>query len=78
MKKLIGLAAISLSLFSCAAETGQYTLSQTGQQGAAVGGIIGATAGLMLDHSNRWRGGVIGGALGSALGGALGQMSSQK
>jgi len=69
---MVGLSAI---LFSCA-ETGQYTLSTAGQQGAAVGGILGATAGTMLDNSNKWRGGVIGGAMGAILGGTLGQIAN--
>ena len=69
---IVGLSAV---LFSCA-QTGQYTLSTAGQQGAAVGGILGTTAGIMLDHSNRWRGSVLGGAIGAILGGALGQIAN--
>jgi len=69
---LVGLSAM---LFSCA-QTGQYTLSTAGQQGAAIGGILGTTAGIMLDNSNKWRGGVIGGAMGAILGGALGQIAN--
>jgi len=72
--RVAGMVGLSTVLFSCA-QTGQYTLSTAGQQGAAVGGILGTTAGIMLDHSNRWRGAVIGGAMGSILGGALGQIS---
>ena len=67
---------ISSLLFSCA-QTGQYSLSPAGQQGAAVGGILGATAGTMLDSSNRWRGGVIGGVMGAILGGTLGQIANE-
>ena len=70
---IVGLSAV---LFSCA-QTGQYSLSPAGQQGAAVGGILGATAGTMLDHSNRWRGGVIGGVMGALLGGTLGEIASE-
>ena len=70
---LVGLSAV---LFSCA-QTGQYSLSPAGQQGAAVGGILGATAGTMLDNSNRWRGGVIGGVMGAILGGTLGQIANE-
>jgi len=69
---IIGLSAM---FFSCA-QTGQYTLSTAGQQGAAIGGILGTTAGIMLDHSNRWRGGVIGGVMGAILGGSLGQIAN--
>jgi phage tail tape-measure protein len=70
---IVGLSAV---LFSCA-QTGQYSLSPAGQQGAAVGGILGATAGTMLDNSNRWRGGVIGGVMGAILGGTLGQIANE-
>jgi len=73
---IIGFLGVSSVLFSCA-QTGQYTLSPAGQQGAAVGGILGATAGTMLDNSNRWRGGVIGGVMGAILGGSLGQIANQ-
>jgi len=73
--KMIGLLGTSAMLFSCA-QTGQYTLSPSGQQGAAVGGILGATAGTMLDNSNRWRGGVIGGIMGAILAGTLGQIAN--
>ncbi len=45
--------------------------TQQGYQGAAVGALTGATAGILLDPDNRWRGGVIGGGLGSVLGGTL-------
>jgi outer membrane lipoprotein SlyB len=69
---IVGLSAV---LFSCA-QTGQYSLSPAGQQGAAVGGILGTTAGVMLSH-NKWRGGVIGGVMGAILGGTLGQIASQ-
>ena len=70
---IVGLSAV---LFSCA-QTGQYSLSPAGQQGAAVGGVLGATAGTMLDSSNRWRGGVIGGVMGAILGGTLGQIANE-
>jgi len=73
--RITGIVGLSAMLFSCA-QTGQYTLSTAGQQGAAVGGILGTTAGIMLDHSNRWRGGVLGGAMGAILGGALGQIAN--
>jgi hypothetical protein len=45
--------------------------TQQGYQGAGVGAMTGATAGILLDQDNRWRGGVIGGGLGAILGGAL-------
>ena len=45
--------------------------TQQGYQGAGVGAITGATAGVLIDQDNRWRGGAIGGGLGAILGGAL-------
>lgn len=45
--------------------------TQQGYQGAGVGAVTGATAGMLLDPHNRWRGAVIGGGLGATLGGAL-------
>ena len=56
-------AVISLLFTGCA--------TQQGYQGATVGAITGATAGILLDPDNRWRGAVIGGGLGATLGGAL-------
>lgn len=73
--KIVGLVGLSSMLVACA-QTGQYSLSPSGQQGAAVGGVLGATAGAMLDNSNRWRGGVIGGVMGAILGGTLGQIAN--
>ena len=74
--KLLSAVAVSSLLFSCA-QMEQYRLSKAGQQGAAVGGILGTTAGVMLDQSNRWRGGVIGGVMGAILGGTLGQIAHE-
>jgi len=73
--RIASVVSLSAMLFSCA-QTGQYTLSTAGQQGAAIGGILGTTAGIMLDNSNKWRGSVLGGAIGSILGGALGQIAN--
>lgn len=57
------MATATLLLSSCA--------TQQGYQGAGVGAVTGATAGILLDSGNRWRGGAIGGGLGALLGGAL-------
>jgi surface antigen len=57
------LLSISLLLTGCA--------TQQGYQGAGVGALTGATAGVLLDPHNRWRGAMIGGGLGATLGGAL-------
>jgi hypothetical protein len=45
--------------------------TRQGYQGAGVGALTGATAGVLLDPENEWRGAVIGGGLGATLGGAL-------
>jgi len=73
--RIVSIVGLSAVLFSCA-QTGQYSLSTAGQQGAAVGGILGTAAGTMLDNSNKWRGGVIGGVMGAILGGTLGQIAN--
>lgn len=73
--KIASIVGLSAVLFSCA-QTGQYSLSPAAQQGAAVGGILGTTAGVMLSN-NKWRGGVIGGVMGAILGGTLGQIANQ-
>ncbi len=44
---------------------------------AALGGVTGATAGILIDRKNRWRGGLIGGVLGSLFGGGIGNIHSQ-
>jgi len=44
--------------------------------GALIGGATGAAAGALLDHNNRWRGGLIGGALGGIFGGSIGNINS--
>ncbi|GEM_PF-1931977 len=54
---------LTLLLTSCA--------TQQGYRGANIGALTGATAGILLDPDNRWRGAVIGGSLGAAFGGAL-------
>lgn len=45
--------------------------TRQGYQGAGVGALTGATAGILLDPDNRWRGAAIGGGLGALFGGAL-------
>jgi len=50
--------------------TGCTSLSPYTYTGAGVGGALGAGAGAMLDHNNRWRGAMVGGLMGGALGGA--------
>lgn len=62
--KVIGyILSVFMLLTGCA--------TQQGYQGAGVGAVTGATAGILLDPDNRWRGAIIGGGLGSVLGGAL-------
>ena len=60
---IIGIAVVGLFLSGCA--------TQQGYQGAGVGAVTGATAGILLDPHNRWRGALIGGGLGATLGGAM-------
>ena len=57
------IAVVGLLLTGCA--------TQRGYQGAGVGAVTGATAGILLDPHNRWRGALIGGGLGATLGGAM-------
>lgn len=40
--------------------------------GAVAGGLLGATAGALIDGDNPWRGGAIGAVAGTALGGGIG------
>jgi len=49
---------------------GCTTMSPYTYTGAGVGGALGAGAGALLDHNNRWRGAMVGGLMGGALGGA--------
>jgi hypothetical protein len=42
------------------------------RRGAITGGLVGSTAGALLDDGNRWRGGAIGGLLGAFFGGSIG------
>ncbi|AEB09041.1 glycine zipper 2TM domain-containing protein [Desulfobacca acetoxidans] len=59
---------------------GCTSLSPYTYTGAGVGGALGAGAGALLDHNNRWRGAMVGGLMGGALGGAateLGRRAAQ-
>lgn len=73
--KRIALSILAPALLAgCATQTGYRYDPQAASrvyQGAAVGGVVGAGAGALIDKHNRWRGAVIGGALGSVLGGGL-------
>ena len=66
----------ALSLFSCA-NVNPYPTSERTYQGAAAGGALGATAGLLIDRHNRWRGALIGGLIGAALGGTVTEISQR-
>ncbi len=63
---------LGASLLSC----GQVS-SQRTYEGAAVGGVVGATAGALIDKDNRWRGAVIGGVLGAVLGGTITEIAQR-
>ncbi|MCL5022806.1 MAG: glycine zipper 2TM domain-containing protein [Nitrospirae bacterium] len=68
IKKVFVLFVI-VGLFSTAACTPYHT------QGAVTGGAVGGVTGAFLDHSNPWRGGVIGAALGAVVGATLADIS---
>ncbi len=63
LKTAASVVLLSFFLTSCA--------TQQGYRGANVGALTGATAGILLDPDNPWRGAVLGGSLGAAFGGAL-------
>jgi hypothetical protein len=44
-------------------------------QGAGAGAAIGGAAGAMIDHNNRWRGGLLGAALGGVFGATMTDIS---
>lgn len=67
MRKLVSVVLLGVLLTGCA--------TQSGWNGAAVGGGVGAVGGAVLDRHNGWRGAVVGGALGAVLGGFLGDQS---
>lgn len=67
---------LSFVLASCATYQPPVTSSRT-YEGAAAGGVLGATAGALIDKHNRWRGAVIGGALGAVLGGTVTEVASR-
>jgi uncharacterized protein YceK len=63
--KIIGIFVLLAALTAGCTSVSPYTYG-----GAGVGGALGAGAGAMLDHNNRWRGAMVGGLMGGALGGA--------
>jgi hypothetical protein len=65
--KYFKLTAIIVLLAALAA--GCTSLSPYTYTGAGVGGALGAGAGALIDHNNRWRGAMVGGLMGGALGG---------
>ncbi len=83
MRRVIALAVIvsffAVTLSACATyppPQPPVTTSRT-YEGAAAGGLLGATAGALIDKHNRWRGAVIGGALGAVFGGTVTEISSR-
>jgi hypothetical protein len=64
-------------LFSSCASVNPYPTSQRTYEGAAVGGGLGAAAGILIDRDNRWRGALIGGLLGAAIGGTITEISQR-
>lgn len=72
-KALILLAIFGAGfVFSC----GQVTTQRT-YEGATVGAIGGAIAGVLIDRENKWRGAVIGGALGALIGGTITEIAAR-
>jgi 1-aminocyclopropane-1-carboxylate deaminase/D-cysteine desulfhydrase-like pyridoxal-dependent ACC family enzyme len=69
---LLAFAVFSAGVISC----GQVS-SQRTYEGAAVGGAVGAAAGVLIDKENRWRGAIIGGALGAVLGGTITEVAQR-
>ncbi len=61
MRKLATLILVIIPLLTGCAEMAY-------NPGLTTGAGVGATAGALLDHGNRWRGAAIGGILGGALG----------
>ena len=57
--------------------SGCATMSPRTKSGAGIGGVLGGTAGAIIDHDNRWRGGIIGAAVGALIGGTIGNMTDQ-
>jgi len=68
----LAFAVFSAGVISC----GQVS-SQRTYEGAAVGGAVGAAAGVLIDKENRWRGAIIGGALGAVLGGTITEVAQR-
>ncbi len=66
----------SAAVLSSCGVYSQGGLSNAGQQGAATGAVLGGVTGVLLDKSNKWRGGVLGAAIGGVLGGTLGQIAN--
>ncbi len=64
-------ASILQLLTACAQPT------QSNYEGAAVGSVVGATAGALLDKGNPWRGAAIGAALGAVAGGSMAEVSKK-
>lgn len=72
---LVLATAATLALTACTSpETATDNPRQRTQEGAVIGGILGATAGLLTggDSGERARGAIIGGAIGAGVGAAVG------
>lgn len=63
------LVFVLLSASACA------TRYQT--EGAVTGGVIGGVAGAFIDHSNPWRGGIIGAAIGALAGATIAEIGAR-
>lgn len=67
---ILTILVFSSFLWACAPTRSNY-------EGAAVGGVVGTTAGALLDKKNPWRGAIVGGALGAVAGGSFAEISKR-
>lgn len=71
------IAIFLLTIFALHFFTACAQPTQSNYEGAAVGSVVGATAGALLDRGNPWRGAAIGAALGAVAGGTMAEVSKK-
>lgn len=78
MKKSICLlCTVTLSMTLVAGCYGPYGQPTRTGEGAAVGAVVGGTAGVLFSRRHPWRGGIIGGVLGAIAGATLADISER-